>query len=117
MFAYGSLLDKRILTAADASVYTATLATEISLITVANINGSAATFRLFHRDGPGAFELADVLYWNYTVGVGETFTFNSPAQGSGITLLPGEQLGARASGANVLVLHVYGVTERVTERG
>lgn len=98
-----------------ATAFTATLDTEITLITVTASAGAASTFRIYHVDEGGTASVTNVLFWNVAVAADETFIFQAQAPGTGIQLARGDFLAVRAGAADNVTFNVYGVTETLAE--
>lgn len=117
MLASGSLLAQvRPADMAVATLFTATLATEVTLIIVANTTASAATFRLFHAADGSTFTEATAIYWDVSVAAGESFVFSANVPGAGIQMGRAHALGVRVNTASALTISAYGVTEKLAER-
>lgn len=97
----------------NATVFTASLPTEITRILVANTTGSAATFRLFHVAVGGTADQTSALYYDVSVPANTTFAFGGDTNNGGIHLEEGETIVFREGTANALTIHGYGVTASV----
>ena len=93
-----------------ATLYTATIKTEITRIIIANTTGSAATFRLFHDQGGSTYDESNALIYDFSIASGAFFdSLQSFNTGNGITLVPTDTLGIRSGTGNALTFNVYGV--------
>ena len=92
-----------------ATLYTATLKTEIGRIIIANTSGSAATFRLFHDQGGSTYDESNALAFDVSIAGGAINDAQSFQMGNGITLAVTDTLGIRSSVANALTFTIYGV--------
>tara|TARA_Y100001938_G_scaffold56419_1_gene78620 strand:- start:211 stop:567 length:357 start_codon:yes stop_codon:yes gene_type:complete len=94
----------------NATLYTASLKTEIGRIIIANTSGSAATFRLFHDQGGSTYDESNALAFDVSIATGAiNDALQSFQMGNGITLAPTDTLGIRSSVANALTFTIYGV--------
>jgi hypothetical protein len=115
--ALGSLLAQvRPADTANLNAFTATLDTEVMLITVANTSGGAASCRIFHDDDAAIFDESTALFWDFPVAVDAPVIFQARAEGSGIQLVIGASMAVRSSVANALTFSIYGATETLAER-
>jgi len=92
-----------------ATLYTATLKSEITRILIANTTGSAATFRLFHDDDGTTMDETTALVWDNSVASGAYVDLQAYLDGAGITIAAGGSLGCRSGTGNALTFSVYAV--------
>lgn len=117
MLALGTLLGRvRPTVTTVVSVFDATLATEITLVIIANTTGSAATFSLYHVLPGDSATTSNALYYNVSLAANQTFTFAAQSPGAGIQVLGGESIQVDAGTISALTFSVYGVTENVADR-
>jgi len=110
-YAPGNLLaQSRLSDTNAATLYTATIKTEITRIIISNTTGSAATFRLFHDQGGSTYDESNALVYDFSIASGAFFdSLQSFNTGNGITLVPTDTLGIRSGTGNALTFNVYGV--------
>jgi len=110
-YAPGNLLaQSRLADTNAATLYTASIKTEITRIIIANTTGSAATFRLFHDQGGSTYDESNALIYDFSIASGAFFdSLQSFNTGNGITLVPTDTLGIRSGTGNALTFNVYGV--------
>jgi len=92
-----------------ATLYTATLKSEITRILIANTTGSAATFRLFHDDDGTTMDETTALVWDNSIAAGAYVDLQAYLDGAGITIAAGGSLGCRSGTGNALTFSVYAV--------
>jgi len=92
-----------------ATLYTATLKSEVTRILIANTTGSAATFRLFHDDDGTTMDETTALVWDNSVASGAYVDLQAYLDGAGITIAAGGSLGCRSGTGNALTFSVYAV--------
>lgn len=89
----------------NADLYTVPSATEviISSLTVANVTGSEATYRIFIRDGGAAAAVTNALTFDAKVAGNSTTVISS-----GITLSAGDIISVRSGTANAITFMAFG---------
>ena len=92
-----------------ATLYTATLKSEVTRILIANTTGSAATFRLFHDDDGTTMDETTALVWDNSIAAGAYVDLQAYLDGAGITIAAGGSLGCRSGTGNALTFSVYAV--------
>lgn len=95
------------------SAFTATLATEITRIVIANTTGSAANASVFHDDDGSTFDQTTALLYAVSIPANSTTMIESGGAGSGITVKPSGQIGIQTGTGNALTFTIYGITEQV----
>ena len=100
-----------------ATIFTATLNTEITKIFVANVTGGALTFRLFHGASGDSYDQDNALYYDVSVAANTTLVLEGLTPNGGIMMEPDEILGVRSSAGDGINFSVYGVTAPIAERG
>ena len=109
----GSLLGR--LAPADttaATIFTATVRTEITSILICNVTGSAATFRLFHGVATSTYVVGNALYYDVSVPANTTTNLDAEVH-AGINLAATDTLGVRTGTADAITFSVYGVTQNI----
>lgn len=92
---------------ATATLFTATIKTQMNLLVVTNVTGTAATFRLHHDAGGTTFDSTNALYYGKSVAANDSVTVNFAD--AGIELAAGDSLGIQAGTASALTFSAYGV--------
>lgn len=100
-----------------ATIFTASLNTEITKIFVANVTNGALTFRLFHGLAGDSYDQDNALYYDVSVAANTTMVLEGMTPNGGIMMQPDETLGVRSSSGDGLNFSVYGVTAPIAERG
>jgi hypothetical protein len=100
-----------------ATIFTASLNTEITKIFVANVTSGALTFRLFHGASGDSYDQDNALYYDVNVAANATMVLEGMSPNCGIMMQPDEILGVRSSAGNGLNFSVYGVTAPIAEQG
>lgn len=95
------------------SVYTASLATEISLIVVCNTTASNSDFSLYHDDDGSTFDQTSALFYAVPVAGNTTVTISSDSIGAGLQVAASGQIAVQTSVANALTFTIYGTTEDI----
>jgi hypothetical protein len=96
---------------------TASINTEITLITVCNTTSNVVSFSLYHDDIAlaNAFNDDNVLYKNKSLVANETFNILGNYPGAAISLRQGlGRLAVQSDTANALNFTVYGSTASIT---
>lgn len=94
------------------SIYTATLRTEITVISICNTTANTAKFGIFHDDDGSTFDQTTALHYTQDIPSYTTVYLNAESLG-GITIAPDGQLGIQTDTASALTFTVYGVTEEI----
>lgn len=100
-----------------ASVFTATVATEITRIAICNTTGSAAAASLFHDDDGSTFDQTTALMYAYSVAANTTHWVKAEGEGCGIVVKPAGQIGVQSGTGSALTYTLYGITEEIASRG
>jgi hypothetical protein len=96
-----------------ASAFTATLATEITLIAICNTTGTAANASIFHDDDGSTFDQTTALLYAKSIAANTTEWIRAGSEGSGITVAPSGQIGVQSGTNSALTFTFYGVTEQI----
>lgn len=99
-----------------ATVFTATLLTELTRLLVCNTTGGAVTFRLYHIPAGELVDLDYAVWYDKSVAANDTFTFGGDTNNGGIHLEEGDMIAVRSSSADALVFHGYGVTANIAPK-
>lgn len=114
MFASGSQIAQTRPSGTSAvSAFTASIATEITQIVIANTTASPANASIFHDDDGSTFSQATALLYSIPIAAYTTTVWESPGVGSGIMVKPDGQIGVQTGTANALTFTIYGITERI----
>ena len=95
------------------SVFTATIATEITRIVISNTTGSAANASLFHDDDGSTFDQTTALMYAVSIPANSTTMIESGGAGSGFHVKPSGQIGVQTGTGSALTFTLYGITEQV----
>lgn len=115
--ASGSLLGQnRPSDTSNATLFEATLGTEITSIAICNVTGSPVTFRLFHDLAGTTYDESNALYFDKQVLANDTLWVGSESEGAGIQMEAADSLGVRSSVGDALTFTAYGVTSRVAQQ-
>lgn len=96
-----------------ATLFLATLGTEITRVVVCNTTGTAATFRLCHDQGGETYDESNALYWDKNVPANDSIEIKAEAQGSGLQMEGTDGLGIRSGTISALTFTAYGQTEQL----
>lgn len=111
MLARGSMLGQsRPTDTSTATIFTATVTTEVTSIAVCNTEAGAAKMRLHHDQNGTTYDKTNALHYDETVQANSTLWIASDSQGSGILMEPGDSLGVRTDTSSTLTFTIYGVT-------
>lgn len=100
----------------NASIYTATLRTEITRVVICNTTGTAADARLFHDDDGSTFDQTTALLFDKAIPANDVVEVLAGSEGSGIHVAVGGQIGVRTATLDALTFTLYGVTEDLSRR-
>lgn len=101
-----------------ATIFTASLNTEITKIFVANVTAGTLTFRVFHGASGDSYDEDTALYYDVAIDANATVEIFADTPNGGIMMQEGEILGVRSSSGNGLNFSVYGVVAPIAaERG
>ena len=92
-----------------ATAYTATRATEVTRIIVAN-SSTATQFSLFHDDDGSTYSQATALFYTVAIEANSTVDVVFADGYGGIVVSPSGTIGVKTEAANNLTFTVYGVT-------
>lgn len=111
-FASGSLLaQSRPAGTSAASIFTASVRTEITRIVVCNSTGSAAAYSIFHDDDGSTFDETTALFYAVSLGANTSEIIDFGAAGGGIMVGKTGQIGFTSGTGNALTISMYGVTQ------
>lgn len=110
--AAGSQLAQARASASAATLFSASMRTEITRIFVTNTTTSSATFRLYHDDDGSTYDESTALFWDATVEGKSTVEIVSDTDNGGIVLAGSGNLGMYGGTDLALTFTVYGVTEQ-----
>ena len=96
-----------------ASVYTAPILTEVTLIVICNTTGSAAAFDLHHADDGGAAATSNAIYYGKSVGANDSLFIKAENANAGLMLKKDAVLHFRSGTADALTISVYGITKSI----
>lgn len=117
MTARASLLSQTMLASTIEEVYAVPaggIPTEITRLVFTNLVSSMTAVSLYHALSGAAFTSSNALILNKQISGNDFLTIESASEDTGITLRPGERLGASADTPLQGVLTIYGVTARTT---
>lgn len=100
----------------NATLFTATLITEITRLHVCNLTGGAATFRLWHVPAGGAVADQYALIYDFSMAANDWLAQENFNVGTGLVLEPGDFLVIRSGTAGALAFNLYGLTPEVSPR-
>jgi len=92
-----------------ATLYTATLKSEVTRILIANTTGSAATFRLFHDDDGTTMDETTAIVWDNSIAAGAYVDLQAYLDQAAITISAGGSLGCRSGTGSALTFSAYAV--------
>lgn len=93
-----------------ATLFTATMPTEITSIVVCNTSAAAATFRICHDDDGTTYDQTTALYYDANINAGETMWLSGGFIGGGMHMAKDGTLGIRTNTASALTFSAYGIT-------
>lgn len=116
-FAQGELLGQVMPDSTDpVTIYTATLRTEILLITAVVLDGNP-NISVYHDDAGTTFDDAHQIYLRSAAAVDDPpFIFQARGAGGGIMVKPGGSIAVQTSVAEAVTFSVYGITAKLAER-
>lgn len=100
----------------NATVFTATLLTEITRLLICNNTAGAVAFRLYHVPSGGAAGLDNALWYDKSIAANDTFSFAGDTNNGGIHLEEGDFIVIRSATGNALGFHGYGVTANIAPK-
>ena len=93
-----------------ATLFTASIETELTRVVLCNTSGVARTFRMFHDDtGAAAFTAANALYYDRALAIAETLLIDAQSEDVGFQIARGGRVAFEASDTGVTV-SIYGIT-------
>lgn len=112
-FASGSqLAQSRPSNANTATLFTATLGTEITSLVIANTSNASATYSVYHDNDGTSYDESTALYFGVSLGANtSTVVLPSQGPGTGFTVASGGSIGIKSGTGNALTYTLYGVTE------
>jgi|DEB0MinimDraft_10_1074344.scaffolds.fasta_scaffold00964_2 hypothetical protein len=111
MFAKGSILGQsRPTDTSTATLFTATVPTEITSIAVCNTSGAPATCRIHHDQNGTTYATGNALYYDKSIGANDTLWIDSGGLGSGLHLEANDSIGIQTGTADTLTFTMYGIT-------
>lgn len=93
-----------------ATIYTASVRTEITAIYVCNTTGTAATYRIFHDDDGTTYDQTTALFYDVSLPANTTDIISLNAKGGGLTMSKDGTIGIRTGTNDALTFSVYGIT-------
>ncbi len=95
------------------SAFTASVATEITRIVIANTTSSSANASLFHDDNGSTFDQTTALLYAVAIPANSTTIIESSGLGSGFHMAADGQIGVQTGTGSALTFTIYGITEIV----
>lgn len=96
-----------------ASVYTASIVTEVTKIVICNTTGSAAAASVFHDDDGSTFDQSTALLYAKSVPANDYIVIDANSGNGGVMVRPDGQLGIQSGTGNALTFTFYGMTQQL----
>lgn len=113
MFASGSQLAQlRPSNTNTATLFTATLGTEITSLVVANTSNASATYSVYHDNDGTTYDESTALYFTVSLNAyTSAIVLPSQGAGTGFTVASGGSIGVKSGTSSAITYTLYGVTE------
>lgn len=97
------------------SVFTASIATEITKIVICNTTGAAANATLYHDDNGSTFDQTTALLYAKSIPANDYLIIDAQAGSGGVSVQKNGQLAVQSGTSNALTFTFYGRTANLAE--
>lgn len=108
----GLLAQSRPGTTTAATLFTATLRTEIKKMVVCNTGAGTGAYSIYHDDDGTTYDQTTALFYSKSLAANTTDVINAEDYAGGISVSAGGSIGIQTATASAMTFSFYGTTQR-----